>query len=248
MLYVKEEITDTLRGIELTKEAGMDFKEVEFITNKDRAKELDDPVRIHILRILREGIEDTITSESVDDETGEKIIRQKVVRRHALSVVEIVKLSKEIEDVEEITKNQVYHHLPKLIENGFVIKFGTVQKGERKTNYYRRTADGFIVTTGPLTVDKSIIRKRVERFTNKLCGTFNLDISEEDKSRIKKLLTQLYLSQIDSRKAIGRIINADIANKEVLNMFELLVEIHSFGSADTIQIYKSLREIFFPGE
>lgn len=248
MSLLNDEITDTLKGIVLTEEAKKGVKEIEFITDKERAKELDDPVRIHILRILKDGIEDTLTIESVDEETGDRIIRQRIVRRYALSVVEIVKLSKESEDMKEITKNQVYHHLPKLIEHGFVIKYGTVQKGERKTNYYRRTAEGFIVTTGVLTVDKSIIRKMVERFTHRLCGTFNLNIDDKDKVEIRRLLTELYLSQINSRKAIGKIIIRDIANREVLNMYELLVEIHSLGNPKTSAAYKRLREILFPEE
>ncbi len=248
MSSLNDEITDTLRGIVLTKEARKGVKEIEFITEKERAKELDDPVRIQILKVLKDGIEDTLTIESIDEKTGDRIIRQRIVRRYALSVVEMVKLSKESEGIEEITKNQVYHHLPKLIEHGFVIKYGTVQRGERKTNYYRRTAEGFIVTTGVLTIDKSIIRKRVDKFTNRLCGTFSLNIDEGDKAEIKRLLTELYLSQINSRKAIGRIINADIANKEVLDMYELLVEIHSLGNPETSAAYKRLREILFPEE
>ena len=107
-----EDITDTLEGIQLTKEAQKPINEYEFVSDKNRAKELDDTARLAILQILRRGIDDTKTTTTKDEATGDTIIRQREVKRTALSVVEIVKMSQEHKDLEEITKNQVYHHLP----------------------------------------------------------------------------------------------------------------------------------------
>ncbi|MGQ4871506.1 MAG: hypothetical protein ACP6IT_06700, partial [Candidatus Thorarchaeota archaeon] len=129
-----DRVTDTLRGIELTEEGRRPQREIVFVTDEEMTHVLDDPVRMAIIKILKKGVPDTITTKTRDEETGDLIIRQREVRRHALSVIEIVKLSAEDEEVEEITKNQVYHHLPKLIEAGYVIKYGTVTTGKRTTD------------------------------------------------------------------------------------------------------------------
>ena len=115
---ITTEITDSLRGIILTKEGKAPQKEIVFVTDEERASVLDEPVRLHILQVLRSGIKDTITSEKIDA-NGDKIIRVREVQRDSLSVLEIVKLSTDCcgPDVER-RKNQVYHHLPKLEEEG----------------------------------------------------------------------------------------------------------------------------------
>ena len=133
--YETTEITDSLKGIKVEPEGKKPQKEIVFITNEETAEVLDDIVRYNILQTLRKGIEDTLTTETVDEETGDRIIRQKVVRRDILSVMEIVELSpKCCAEAESISKNQVYHHLPKLIEHGYVIKYGTIKKGKRSTD------------------------------------------------------------------------------------------------------------------
>jgi DNA-binding transcriptional ArsR family regulator len=115
---ITTEITDTLKGIELTKEGKEPQKEIVFVTKEERAAVLDEPVRLHILQVLRNGIEDKITTVR-NEEDGTKHTIEREVRRDALSVLEIVKLSVECcgPDI-EISKNQVYHHLPKLEEEG----------------------------------------------------------------------------------------------------------------------------------
>ena len=99
-------ITDSLEGIVLTKEGKEPQKEIVFVTNEEKADVLDEAVRYNILQTLRKGVEDTLTTRTVDEETGDTIIRQKVVKRNMLSVVEIVKQSPECcINGEEITKN-----------------------------------------------------------------------------------------------------------------------------------------------
>ncbi len=56
------ETADALAGIELTEEGKRPQKEIEFVTDEERARELADPVRRQILRVLRTGIEDTQTN------------------------------------------------------------------------------------------------------------------------------------------------------------------------------------------
>ena len=110
----EEEITDSLKSADDIEfyEKGKSQRELIFVTDDSTMQALDDPVRLAIVTVLRKGVADTLTTERIDEKTGDKIIRQREVQRHVLSVVEIVKMSQEHEDIEEITKNQVYHHLP----------------------------------------------------------------------------------------------------------------------------------------
>ena len=130
------DIPDSLKGIVLTPEGKKPQRDTVLMRGSEEWEFCSDPVRYQILKILRTGIEDNCTSESFNEDTGEKIIRQKVVKRKALSVVEIVKYSEKIDPSNVLSKNQVYHHLPKLIEGGYVIKYGTVTTGKRTTDYY----------------------------------------------------------------------------------------------------------------
>lgn len=226
-------------------EAEKPMKEVVFITDPKLGAELDDSVRIHILHILRAGIDDTLTTESRDEETGDKIIRQREVKRHALSVIEIVKQSKESKKMEEITKNQVYHHLPKLVEHGFIIKFATVKRGERETTYYKRTSKGFVITSGVLATDKKMAKAKIEGFVERMCTVFALDLNEEQIAEFNELWVELYMAHAESRSKIGKLVKADVADKEVLKMYDTLVEIHSSGTPKVQEIYRKLRKILF---
>ncbi|MHA2376404.1 MAG: hypothetical protein ACXAB9_09550, partial [Candidatus Thorarchaeota archaeon] len=74
---MSEGITDSLDGIVLTEEGEKPPSEVVFITNDETAGALDDPVRVDIIKILRQGIKDTRTTKQKDEETGDTIIRQR---------------------------------------------------------------------------------------------------------------------------------------------------------------------------
>ena len=157
-----DEITDDLAGIEPPEETGKfpePMKEIVFVNDPEKAAILDEHVRYMIIQVLRRGKKDTCTTRTTDSETGERIIRQRDVMRYALSVVEMIKLAETYDDI-EITKNQVYHHLPKLIEGGYVVKFGTVTTGKRTTDYYRRTAKGFVLTVGEFVVDQKLMKQK----------------------------------------------------------------------------------------
>ncbi|MFW9962786.1 MAG: hypothetical protein ACFFCX_04450 [Candidatus Sifarchaeia archaeon] len=245
--YVTTEITDSLEGIVLTKEGKEPQRELVFVTNEEVADVLDEPVRYNILQTLRKGVEDTLTSKSVDQETGDTIIRQKVVRRDVLSVVEIVKQSPDCcVESEEISKNQVYHHLPKLIESGYVIKYGTVTKGKRSTDYYRRTAKGFMLTTGAWGTEERRIREKLQSFTDKMLETFNLKISKEERAELLELSVKRAQMQHTWRTKIADMVNLDIATKETLSMYEMLLDYYSVGSKEYMDIIYRIREILFP--
>ncbi|MFW9909121.1 MAG: hypothetical protein ACFFEF_11130, partial [Candidatus Thorarchaeota archaeon] len=219
--------------------------EFEFVSDEQRAKELDDTARLTILQILRRGVEDTKTTKTKDKETGDTIIRQREVKRNALSVVEIVKMSKEHKDVEEITKNQVYHHLPKLMEAGYIIELGKVITGKRETHYYRRTAKGFVLVTSMLGADEKMLFKKSTDYLDKLMKTFDIQLTEKEKDEIVKLRVEAYKKEVTGRGEVAKMIRSDVADKEVLDMFEFLVTMHAMASPEYIDLHKRMRDLLF---
>lgn len=243
------EITDSLEGIVLTKEGKEPQKELVFVTNEEKAEVLDELVRYNILQTLRKGIEDTLTTRTIDEESGDTIIRQKVVRRDVLSVVEIVKLSPNCcADGEDITKNQLYHHLPLLIKYGYVAKYGTVTKGKRSTDYYRRTAKGFMLTTGAWGTEEKRIREKLEGFIGKMLETFNLKVSANKREELLELSVKRSQMQHEWRTKIAEMVNLDIANRETLSMYEMMLDYYSVGSKEYMDTIYKIREILFPEE
>ncbi|MFW9870818.1 MAG: hypothetical protein ACFFFO_07665 [Candidatus Thorarchaeota archaeon] len=246
---ITTEITDSLEGIVLTEEGEQPQKEIVFVTDDERAEVLDELVRFNILQVLRKGVKDTITTETRDEETGDRIIRKRDVKRNVLSVVEIVKMSPDCcYDGEEITKNQVYHHLPILIENGYVIKYGTVTTGKRTTDYYRRTAKGFMLTKGAWGTEEKRIREKLGSFTEKMLETFNLDLSEEKRKELLDLSVKRTQMQYEWRSKIAEMVSLDVANKEILNMYEMLLDYYSVGFKEYMDVIYRIREILFPEE
>lgn len=246
---ITSEITDNLEGIVITKEGKEDQKEILFVTNDEMAEVLDELVRFNILQVLRKGIEDTLTTKIIDEETGDTIIRLKIVKRNALSVVEMVKKSPDCcTDGEEVTKNQVYHHLPILVKYGYVIKYGTVTTGKRTTDYYRRTAKGFMLTKGAWGTEEKRIREKLEGFTDKMLETFNLDLSKEKREELLDLSVKRAQMQHEWRTKIAEMVSLDVANKEILSMYEMLLDYYSIGSKEYMDTINKIRDILFPEE
>ena len=239
------EETDSLKGIKLTKEGKEPQKEIVFVTDEERAEILDEVVRYNILQVLRKGIEDTITTETVEGDTTIRTRRK--VKRKVLSVVEIVKQSPECcYEGDKITKNQVYHHLPILEKAGYVIKFGTVKTGKRTTDYYRRTAKGFMLTTGAWGTEEKCIREKLEGYTLKMLDAFNLDLSDEQRAELLELSVKRAKMQHEWRTKIAEMVSLDVANKEILGMYEMLLDYYSVGSKEYMDIIYRIREILFP--
>ena len=245
---ITTEITDSLRGIILTKEGKAPQKEIVFVTDEERASVLDEPVRLHILQVLRSGIKDTITSEKIDA-NGDKIIRVREVQRDSLSVLEIVKLSTDCcgPDV-EISKNQVYHHLPKLEEEGYVIKYGTITTGKRTTDYWRRTAKGFVLTKGEWIGGSGTLAKKMTPFVEKMLETFDLKVSEDKRKELIERITQKTVKQAQWRTKIAELVKGDVADKMILDQYETLVDYYAMGSKEYVDNIMRIREILFPDE
>lgn len=243
-----DEITDSLKGIVLTDEGRKPQKEIVFVTDEERAAILDEPVRYQILQVLREGVNDTVTTESVD-KSGDKIIRVKELKRDALSVIEIVKLSPECcgSDV-EISKNQVYHHLPTLEKGGYVIKYGTVTTGKRTTDYWRRTAKGFVMTKVEWAGGTQTLAKMVDSFITTMTANFNLNIPNEKRKELHELVMKGELMQSKWRSKIANLVKGDVADKEVLKVYETLLQLYAMGSEEYRDVLLKTRDILFSPE
>ncbi len=243
-----DNVTDKLKGIVLTKEGKAAQKEIVFVTDEERASILDEPVRLHILQILRAGIEDNITTKTID-ENGDKITREREVRRDALSVVEIVALSIECCGPDaKVSKNQVYHHMPKLKDYGYVAKYGTVTSGERTTDYWRRTAKGFILTKGEWIGGAGTYTKKMTPFIDTMLETFDLNVAKEERKELLELMVKKNLMQSEWRTKIAELVKGDVADKMILDQYEALVEYYAMGSKEYVNNIMRIREILFPDE
>ena len=243
-----DEITDGLVGIEPPEETGKfpePIKEIIFVNDPEKAAILDEHVRYMIIQVLRRGKKDTCTTRTTDSETGERIIRQRDVTRYALSVVEMIKLADTYEDI-EITKNQVYHHLPKLIEGGYVAKFGTVTTGKRTTDYYRRTAKGFVLTVGEFAVDQKLMKLKSSSYVDKFTEMFDIELSDGDKTELAELMVESMRMEHQGRAKIGQLVKGDVADKKVLGMYEDLVRLYAMGDDKWVKIQMRIREILLP--
>lgn len=246
---ITTEITDSLKGIELTKEGKEPQKEIVFVTEEERAAVLDEPVRLHILQVLRNGIDDIIVTTRYEQDGKKESIEKTNVRRDALSVLEIVKRSVECCGLDvDINKNQVYHHLPKLEEYGYVVKYGTVTTGKRTTDYWRRTAKGFVLAKGEWVGGSGTLAKKVKPFVEKMLETFDLDVSRDRRKELFELITKKAVMQSEWRTKIAEMVKGDVADKMILEQYETLLNYYAMGSKEYVETIMKIREILFPHE
>jgi DNA-binding transcriptional ArsR family regulator len=244
---MSEELSDTLAGIEITPEGKKPQKELELVADEQRTGVLSEPVRRQIIGVLRNGIDDEITTEEFNKETNERIIRKRDVKRYAMSVVEIVKASTKDAESEGFTKNQVYHHLPALIEAGLVIKYGTVTTGKRTTDYYRRTAKGFIITR-PIGQNEKEMRKELVEKCERMLKVFHLDVPEDRRDEFIDLCFKADTLSTSWRTKLGELIREDVTDPEILDMYTWLMNIYALGSTEYMEYAKKIRKILFPKE
>ncbi|MHA1771227.1 MAG: hypothetical protein ACTSYL_06335 [Candidatus Thorarchaeota archaeon] len=241
-----DRLTDTLREIVLTAEGRLPQKELVFVTKDEMIQALEDPVRLAILKTMKKGVQDIITTRMRDEETGDLIIRQREVKRHALSVIEIVKLSAMNDELEAVTKNQVYHHLPRLIEAGLIVKYGTVTTGKRTTDYYRRTAKGFVLATAPRLTGARLLKGRVKQAIERLNNVFGYNFSDDEKKRLSELVVDAWTIEASGRTTIAKMIQGDVVDNDILDLYEFLLNVYATGIDKWVEIQKQIRAILFP--
>lgn len=235
--------TDTIRNLQLTEEGRSPPKKADFIHGEDRVKILHDPVRLTILQILREGIDDTLTDESFDKETGVRITKQQPVKRQIMSVHEIIKASKESDSYTNLTKNQIYHHLPLLVEGGFVVKHGVVTRGKRTTDFYRRTAGNFV--TFGLHYDPEKYSPTVRKEIEEALSVFKLDLTKDEKAAVTELIVHAEVMRLKWAGKIESLVAEDIADNKPIEMFDRLLWIYATGNEKFLQSLNEIRSIIF---
>jgi DNA-binding transcriptional ArsR family regulator len=243
------ELTDTLAGIELAEEGLHDGKPLvpegqKIVRDEEIGKIMLEPVRSKIMKILHEGIKDTLTKEEFNEETGEKLIREKTVKREALSVAEIVNLSEERFPDDPISKNQVYHHLPLLIEGGYVVKFGTVTKGKRTTDYYIRTHCGFIIATEPS--DKEYAHQKAKKRLEGIMRSFALKLDDDQKGELENLMGKVLHTWLGASEEITGMVTGDVADKSLIEAYNWLLDVYAADNKEYLSLMKKIRAIIFP--
>jgi DNA-binding transcriptional ArsR family regulator len=240
---LREYETDAIKGIVLENKTHRPVKRVEFLHKKDRVSAMHHPARLQILQILREGIDDTVTTETFDEDTRERVIRQLVVKRNILSVNEIIKISNENNGFEPLTKNQIYHHMPEMIKADLVELYGVLRKGKRKTDYYRRTADNFV--TFGLHYEPSKYRAAVRKETEDSLSLFNLNLSETEKQKFLDLAVQSELMKLEGATAVEKLVSDDITESKAVEMLDWFLWIYASGREDYCRLINQVREIIF---
>jgi len=236
---------DTFTGIKLTTEGKKKVNEAMFITDLDEAKVIEHPVRLAILRILSKGIQDTTTQRSIDPYSKVSTIVQTPTQRYALSVIEIVKLSNIHDDISVLTRNQVNHHLPKMLKLKIIHRYGTVMTGKRKTHYYRRAVNQIVVTMATPYYDETWLERRESERMERTLKAFDLDLSDKDKTDLAFLLTKSELLKDKWRAKIAKLARGDVAEPDITDMYHWLIDAYAMGSQEYLDIHQKIRDILF---
>ncbi|MFW9909861.1 MAG: hypothetical protein ACFFEF_14940 [Candidatus Thorarchaeota archaeon] len=249
-----DQIPSSLAGIELTPEGKIPVKEIDLVIDQGRADILLDSTRSSILRILKDGVTDVITSVSTDAESGDRIIRQKEVTRDVLSVVELVRISKDPDnDIESFSMSQAYHHLSKLIEHGFVVRYGTITTGKRTTDYYRRSARTFILERLPGDSSSSIedrlklARDQVKSYADRILNLFKFELSDKDYDTFIDLLTRKEEIELKSSMfaKVVTLLRSDIASNEELTILHEIMNLYSVKNDDWVNESRKIHDLLF---
>ena len=238
--------TDTLRGIKLTKEGKKPIKELEYVKDSKSAEILQEYGRDAILAILRKGIPDTMTTKEIDEKTGRVKVELKThLTRHALSIVELARLSGDPTYVEKpITKSQVIHHLPIMIDHRYVIKYGTLKTGKRSTDYYRRTSEIFLFIYMP-GMGEEELKEYFNQEIARIEELYGLSITKSNKKELLQLYLKEYSLEQEGREFFVSRARTDIARESDVELHRRLYQIYSFKFEEWIETKKRICEILF---
>ncbi|MGY5852418.1 MAG: hypothetical protein RTU92_02500 [Candidatus Thorarchaeota archaeon] len=243
---MSEDMPDLFRDIVLTPEGESPIKEVMFITDEKSARAFDHEARIAILTILARGTKDKSTSVQYDQESDVRTETTKKVVRTALSVIEIVKMSKKYDDVMSLTRNQIYHHFPVMIDSGIIVKHGTVQTGNRFTDYYRRTAISYVLTLETPDYGDDFLRKIESDNLDKLLSMFKLSLDNSQQKELLELRVKMQKLQDRWRPLIAKMAQDDVTDREIIRFYHWLLDIYSLKNPEYIELGKSIAKILFP--
>jgi hypothetical protein len=237
-----------ISGIELTERGRQPQSGAIFITDIQLASEFEQEPRISISQILGRGISDFVVQVSVDEKTGVRTIKEIPTTRYALSVSEIVELSKQHKDLQAVTRNQVNHHIRKLEELGFVHKYGTLWVGKRAIDYYRRSSKYVVVTMATPYFDEGFLIDREGKRMDRTLEVFNIKLNSKARSEVVKLLTKSEILKDSWRGIIAGLVRADVTDPGVVNMYHWLLDAYAMGNDEYIEIWRKIRQILFGAE
>ncbi|MDH4215115.1 MAG: hypothetical protein OEV85_14455 [Candidatus Thorarchaeota archaeon] len=242
---MNSEMSRTITEIELTERGKQPQSGAIFITNIQLASEFEQEPRLSISQILGRGISDFVVEISVEEKTGVRTTKEIPITRYALSVSEIVELSKQHKDLQIVTRNQVNHHIRKLEELGFVHKYGTLWVGKRAIDYYRRSSKYVVVTMATPYFDEGFLLDREGKRIDQTLDTFNIQLDLNAKKEVVKLLTKSELLKDSWRAMIADLVRSDVTDPEVIHMYHWLLDAYAMGNNEYIEIWRNIRKILF---
>ncbi|NHI84244.1 MAG: hypothetical protein EAX81_08080 [Candidatus Thorarchaeota archaeon] len=240
------DMPDTLREIVLTPAGKQPMKEVMFITDPDSGLAFDHKARIAILTILARGVPDTSTTVEYDQATDVTTETRRKTVRYALSVIEIMKMSNEYEGFKKLTRNQIYHHLQVMIDSGVIVKHGTVQNGNRFTDYYRRTAKNFVLTLETPSYGAEFLKDHESKRLEGLLSMFAFKLNRSQKEKLLELRIKTQKLQDKWRPMIAKLTQDDVADQEVICFYHWLVDVYSLTCPEYIELGRNVAAILFP--
>ncbi|MFW9919711.1 MAG: hypothetical protein ACFFED_08940 [Candidatus Thorarchaeota archaeon] len=236
---------DSIAGIKITKKGKDAQQQAIFLTDAEKALELDHPVRRAIVTVMDRGIPDRVTIETVDELSTKKVMERVPISRDIMSITEIVKMSREHLDILSLTRNQVNHHLPKMMEEGFLIHFGTLRTGKRTTDYYRRTAKQYVVTMETPNLGADFLRDREGHRLRHALSLFEIELTKEQLTELIEARVKLELLQDKWRTKIANLIKKDVTEPDIVAIYHWMLEAYSMGSDEYVSLFRRFREILF---
>ena len=236
---------NSISTIELTEKGKQPQGGAIFITDKQLASEFEQEPRLTISIILGRGILDFVVEASVDKQTGVRTIKEIPTTRYALSVSEIVELSKRYEDLQKLTRNQANHHIRRMEELGFIHKYGTLWVGKRAIDYYRRSSQYVVVTMATPHFDEDFLLDREGKRLDTTLGVFSIKLNSRSKKEVAKLLTKSELLKDSWRAMIADLVREDVTDPEVVHMYHWLLDAYAMGNDEYIEIWRGIRKILF---
>jgi hypothetical protein len=239
------QLPNSIIGIVLTDEGKKPQSEAIFITNLQLAAEFEQEPRLTISRILGRGIPDHLVDISIDEQTGVKTVVETPTIRNALCVSEIVNQSKKHKDLQVLTRNQVNHHIRRMVELGFIHKYGTLLVGKRGIDYYRRSSKSVVITMATPSFGENYLLDREGNRLEQALSVFNIKLESQAKKEVVRLLTKSELLKDNWRGKIAGLVREDVTNPEVVDLYHWLLEAYAMGNDEYVEIWRKIRKILF---
>ena len=74
---------------------------------------------------------------------------------------------------------------------------------------------------------------------------FDINLTDKQKEELVELRIEAYRKEVEGRAQIAKMIRSDVADKDVLSMFDFLVTMFAMGSEEYIDIHRKMRVLLF---